>query len=530
MLAKRSLLIALLTTSLKAAEPSPLVSRRSPSEPVCKESEYVCGPPNSLSHGTIQQCVRGEYVVIANCDTEGSTACKMINSAPFCVADDGTPSKSSKIADDVQQLAKGEGPAPVDPPGQKLLSDQPRAVKGQPLLVIDSTLLTADDEASDEKTRCKGEAYTCGPLSSDGFGTIVQCSGGFLEQISTCRQNGQNACKVINKAPFCVEGEGKSGIYMKFKKVTTPKPKETTATKASPFTTAAAAIPSPKSIEPSPVPSPEPASAPIPPPPSPSSPQPPSSNVDEPYARQGLNKCQYDIILKITSVFETSKQTHSYEMCGNINDGQGISAGFIQFTTSSGSAYKVVDTYLSSTTKKDSNPPLANFVGSLEQAARAGNGGQVNGYGNVNGLSGFCDAWRHAATTDFEAFKDAQVKVQQDLYLSPNKPVVDSLGLKTALGVGLVFDTGIQLGLSAVTAIARNAGPTPKDGVDEATYINSFLDAKMNHLSNMGGAYAQTGYRINSYRHVLRSGNLNFEGGRIEALDNSGGRMPVQCD
>ncbi|KAI8848171.1 lysozyme-like domain-containing protein [Chytridium lagenaria] len=245
------------------------------------------------------------------------------------------------------------------------------------------------------------------------------------------------------------------------------------------------------------------------------------------YGKQGLSKCQYDIILKITSVFETSNKNLGFNLCGNWNDGQGISAGFIQFTTSSGSALRVVQSYLQLTRRP--NPPLASFVTALQRAAQVGNKGAVSGQGFMTGLSGFCDAWEEANKNDGAAFQNAQLAIQSAGYLQPNLKIVQQLGLKTALSVGQLMDTAIQLGYDAVEEIAGNAGWTPSQGANEADYLKRYLDARIVYLNNLGGAYPGTKYRVNSYKYMLQKGNVNFVGGSVVMLENGGNPVQITC-
>ncbi|KAI8851421.1 hypothetical protein BC829DRAFT_125051 [Chytridium lagenaria] len=206
---------------------------------------------------------------------------------------------------------------------------------------------------------------TCGPLTSAGHGTIAICSEGYYRTSTTCSNGTTTSCRFVDGLPTCVAGIGEDGLYMDANSVafdglytvsnaveverrsieerevevvrragmevgevmlevrqakpTTRKPKRTPVG-VSLGTMIARSV---------------------------------SSNTI--YGQQGLSWCQYDIILKITSTFETGSQELGFGYCGNWNDGQGISAGFIQFTTSSGSVLLVVQSYLRRTSR--SNPP-----------------------------------------------------------------------------------------------------------------------------------------------------------------------------
>ncbi|KAJ3205490.1 hypothetical protein HDU67_008817 [Dinochytrium kinnereticum] len=352
---------------------------------------------------------------------------------------------------------------------------------------------------------CIENLYVCGPLSPQGYGTITQCKNSTYVHRTTCDALDFHKCGLISGVPFCSEGAGSEGVRSFVRRAGDEQ-----------FNL----VPSiPRLI--------------------PSVPQPVGEigkDVVDPatvYGKQGLSRCQFDIVLKMTSVFETSNPNWvnvislGFDICGNWNDGQGISAGFIQFTTSSGSALQVVLAYLTLTQR--TNPPIASFVAALQTARSVGNQGQVSGQGFMSGLWGFCDAWREANTNDAAAFQGAQMKIQSDGYLAPNEGVVKRLGIKTALGVAQIMDTGIQLGYGAIEEIAKNAGWSPAQGATETDFLWRYLDARIMYLNNLGGAYPGTKYRIDSYRHMLQKGNLNFAGGSVEMLENGGNPMTITC-
>ncbi|KAJ3165995.1 hypothetical protein HK101_012041, partial [Irineochytrium annulatum] len=241
------------------------------------------------------------------------------------------------------------------------------------------------------------------------------------------------------------------------------------------------------------------------------------------YGAQGLTSCQYTIALKITSVFETSSTNLDFGICEDAGDGQGYSAGFIQFTTSSGSALKVVLAYLQTTPTS----PLASFVPALQSAAAVGNGGLSTGQGDTVGLTTFCTAWSAAASDP--NFTAAQLAVQSELYMSPNAPVVASLGLKTALGVSLIFDMGVQLGFVGMQTVVSGVvgAKTPAQGGDEKAYITALLNSRLAYINKLGGAYPATAYRCRAFDHILGTGNVDYTGGSVQSLDNAGNPITI---
>ncbi|KAJ3158084.1 hypothetical protein HK101_001403 [Irineochytrium annulatum] len=391
---------------------------------------------------------------------------------------------------------------------------------------------------------CVESAYDCGPVTANGVGSIVQCIGGTNVQLDECDQPGAGSCQVIGGVPYCVAGSNAAAAPAPSTPtlvVPTPDPVVTPYPSNTPSATDAGAAGGGKGVTPStsPIsknPAPKPTATPsatpkAPPKPSPA-PPPATGNGDggmtsvgaapPSAAAQGVSACQYDIILQMTSVFENGTPKLDFGSCANINDGNGYSAGFIQFTTGSGNAQTVVKNYI-----KD---PSANqdivgqFKGIMDAMNRASGG-------NVDGLDAFCGLWSKAAKQDTACFSRAQIGVQSDLFFAPDLDIVQSKGLKTATGVGLMFDTAVQLGKDGlVNILANTGGKSPADGGDEAAYLTAVCAAKRNYINKIGGAYPATAYRIESYLHVINGGNLEFDGNAVTMLDNSGGQLPLKAN
>jgi hypothetical protein len=121
-----------------------------------------------------------------------------------------------------------------------------------------------------------------------------------------------------------------------------------------------------------------------------------------------LSNCQINLILQLTSIYETSSPSFDYGICVSLADGHGYSAGLIQFTTGSGSAIRVIEEY---TDLVYPNPtPFTPLNSTLDQVmGKIKQNGEVLDGSTVDGLGGFCDAWGRSATTD--SFKKAQLQI-----------------------------------------------------------------------------------------------------------------------
>ncbi|KAJ3414719.1 hypothetical protein HDV05_006156 [Chytridiales sp. JEL 0842] len=270
--------------------------------------------------------------------------------------------------------------------------------------------------------------------------------------------------------------------------------------------------------------------APVPPPPAattnaPAPPPPAPARNPEPRPQTSvgpLTECQYTLLLRFTSIFETSNPNLGFGECAITQDGQGVSAGFVQFTSSSGALLDVIRRY----TRLQPQNSLSQYIPALEQAQRVGNQGRTTGTGYIQGFENICGPFRDAASDG--SFRKAQLDAVQHGYFAPALKFAEEYGLRTPLAIGQVYDTCIQLGVGAVPEIARNAGRLPKDGGDEGEWLRNYLWARDQRLDRMGGAYAGTKYRQRSYRFALDRGYLDFQR-NLRVLENGGGETELRC-
>ncbi|KAJ3110892.1 hypothetical protein HDU96_006169 [Phlyctochytrium bullatum] len=551
----------------------------------CEGTASLCGPPNDRGHDTVQQCVDGKLVTIAVCDGEGATTCRMGGGGtPYCSGcAEMEEGRKEATEHPLQQEHQSPLPTAVPPVNPERYDAYTRTPTPDAPFCHDGDLRCGplDDQHRGTILQCVSQVFvrlaTC---DRPGLSACIMAPAPAADATPRLfRRDDLPPPRLGATVPTCVRGRGAVGSYMRLDGTfnVADKELELLAVAAAPPAVDPAAAPPHSSPAPS-TPDPAPAAAPTPrpDPPSPtlessttSAAPPPASptnrpsptsasdatkptaapepqqkqarpvvapdavgEADAPYAELGLTRCQYDIIMKITSVFETSSQTPRYDLCSNINDGQGLTAGFMQFTTSSGSLLRVIEAYLPHATL--SPAPLASHLPALRHAATLGNQGHTTGPGHTTGLDTLCDAWRDAATRDLPAFAAAQRRVQQEMYLRPAGNVAAALGLRSAAGIGVVFDTAIQLGVGGAEGVAedaRRSGRCPVGGgSDERVCLEAVLDARERKVVAMGGAYGGTVYRVRSYRHVVGGGNLGFVGGTVEALENGGGRMTVTCE
>ncbi|KAJ3329554.1 hypothetical protein HDU76_007661 [Blyttiomyces sp. JEL0837] len=513
-------------------------------------ASFACGPKNAAGQDSIAVCQAGLWVHLDACDQPGANVCQYINGSPFCVAGTAaavpvTPPPATNnnnganagagagnggaVTTPAQPQPAGQGftqggnsggmpstgaTTPVTPPATNNNNNGANAGAGAGNGGAVTTTPAQPQPAGQGFTQIGAPCtttFSCGPTDAKGQDSINVCQGGVWAHLDACDMAPNNACQYINGSPFCVAGKGGNSGGMPSTGATTPVTPPPTNNNNNNNNQ--------NNNTPAPAPVPQPAI------PAANNNNIPASafivDTNTPFGAQGLTACQYDIILKLTSIYETSSPNLNYGICGNINDGNGISTGFIQFTTKSGSALSVIQTYIQDA---NANP---NFKFNLQQFIPALSA--VKGTGSVTGLDNFCSTWTMAATDPI--FQSAQRTVQSKQYLSPNNQLIASLGLKTATGVGQLFDAAIQLGMGGATTIANavTAVKSPANGGNEVAWISEYLKQRTNYINNLGGAYPPTVTRVNSYAKIVQGGNVNFDGGMVVALDNSGNPVTLKC-
>ncbi|KAJ3325069.1 hypothetical protein HDU76_013252 [Blyttiomyces sp. JEL0837] len=239
-----------------------------------------------------------------------------------------------------------------------------------------------------------------------------------------------------------------------------------------------------------------------------------SSVVD----KLGLTPCQYSIILQLTLLFETNTTYPDFTYCNNNNDGMGITAGFVHFTTKSGSILKVIENYIhDSNALPEYKTLLSKYTNPLSK---------IKDTNSTKDLDGFCNDWINTSTHDTATFHLAQLSTQQDYHLTPTTHVTKPLELKYAISMGQIMDTFVQSGIDVVRKLVDNVSvKSPAKGGDEVTWLNAYLDERVKYLNQQSGGDL---YRVEIYQYIVESGNYNLGSG-VSALDRGGNAIDVYC-
>jgi chitosanase len=219
-----------------------------------------------------------------------------------------------------------------------------------------------------------------------------------------------------------------------------------------------------------------------------------------------FTKEQKYVIDCVLSIFETGRvpSKESYQTCTILSDGAGISYGKHQATDRAGSLDKIVQLYvdrkgthageltpylqrlaLNETAKVDPKRPPVWAQKLVEILKKAG-----------------ADSLMH----------ECQDEVFDAGYWVPALGHVQNIGLKTALGALVVYDTCIHSGPGGVANIRRLfPEPSPARGGDEKEWVLAYIEARKGWLSRNKNPLVQTTvYRMDSLRAIADSGNWDL--------------------
>lgn len=223
---------------------------------------------------------------------------------------------------------------------------------------------------------------------------------------------------------------------------------------------------------------------------------------------------------QLTSVFENGTPRFDYAVIENLGDGRGYTAGRAGFTTATGDAYLVAERY----TEQVPTNPLAPYLPRLKQLA-------ADEDDDTSELVGFVHAWQQAARD--ARFVGVQDAVIDELYYRPAMAAADALGMTSALGRAILYDTIIQHGggedadsLSALIArTTQSLKGSPKTGVSETRWLTTFLAVRREDLLRPANRTTQEVWavsvgRVDVLKKLLSDGNLDLNGPiQIESED-----------
>jgi len=239
--------------------------------------------------------------------------------------------------------------------------------------------------------------------------------------------------------------------------------------------------------------------------------EPPAPTVsDHPIGSAGLTDPQTKLrAARVISTFENSTTDIQYGYAEDIADGRGITAGLVGFTSRTGDLYEVVGCYAGQ--RPDS--ALAGYLPALQK---------VNGSDSTEGLDGFPDVWKQTSQTD-PLLNQIQDQVADELYFRPAMTRAQQLGIRSALGQLIIWDTIVQHGggdpdedpdgLPAISnEVVAQYGTIAGN---EAAWLADFLRVRRAHLLDPADASTQDAWRgsvsrVDALQSILDAGNLDL--------------------
>lgn len=206
----------------------------------------------------------------------------------------------------------------------------------------------------------------------------------------------------------------------------------------------------------------------------------------------------------MTSYFENSTVEFSYNYIENIHDGRGYTAGRIGFTSATGDLAELVQIYC----RKHSPAEICAYLDALKSLA--------NDHSDDTALLGakFIRTWRRAN-------KDSQMRRAQDWandnwYYFPAMRAAEKIGVRTALGKAILYDTIIQQGEDGDDSLGFLIQETGKVN-DERKWLAKFLDNRKADLLDPDDhdsqeAWASSVDRVNFLSRLVRQGNFDLNG------------------
>jgi chitosanase len=219
-----------------------------------------------------------------------------------------------------------------------------------------------------------------------------------------------------------------------------------------------------------------------------------------------VSESQKKVIDSVLSIFETGRlpTPSAYSTCAILTDGAGISYGKHQCTDRSGSLDKIVDLYITRGGKQAEE--LKQFVPKLATNETA----KVDPR-NVPSWAKYLMGVLKTAGAD-PVMQSCQDEVFDANYWIPALGHVNQIGLKTAMGALVIYDTCIHSGPGGVAIIrARFPEAAPCNGGDEKAWVSAYVNARREWLAaNKNPIVQGTVYRMDALREIIRTGNWDL--------------------
>lgn len=218
---------------------------------------------------------------------------------------------------------------------------------------------------------------------------------------------------------------------------------------------------------------------------------------------------QKKVIDSVVSIFETGRvpTAKSYSTCSILNDGAGISYGKHQCTDKAGSLDLVCKRYIELDGQQAG--PLKEYMSYLA----------TNESTKYNNVTSNYPAWLNSLISLLKSagsdvlMQQAQDEVFEKHYWNPALEHCENIGLKTALGHLVIYDTCIHSGSGRVSSLRKRfPEKSPANGGDEKEWVIAFLNTRRAWLaSNSNKLVQKTVYRIDAMLEIAKANNWDLD-------------------
>jgi len=221
-----------------------------------------------------------------------------------------------------------------------------------------------------------------------------------------------------------------------------------------------------------------------------------------------ISEQQRYVIDCVVSIFETGRipTAASYGTCSVLNDGAGISYGKHQCTDKAGSLDLVCKRYIELGGQQAE--PLKQYMNYLA----------TNASTKFNSDTGKYPAWLNSLISLLKSagsdklMQQAQDEIFNKNYWNPAVEHCKNIGLTTALGHLVIYDTCIHSGPGRVSSLrAKFPEKSPANGGDEKAWVIAFLNTRRAWLASSSNSLVQkTTYRIDAMLEIAKANNWDL--------------------
>jgi chitosanase len=228
--------------------------------------------------------------------------------------------------------------------------------------------------------------------------------------------------------------------------------------------------------------------------------------LEEAYGR--LNQEQKQVSESLSNVWLHDTQESVYHLCENLEDGQGLTCGRANFTTSRGDILQLVESW----TRFKPKNPLARFLPELRRLVV-----DETNSSDVSNLRGFESGWEKAMSDmSFLVYQDETLDT---FYYEPAMSLAKLIGVQFPLSKAVLYDTMIQHGANngtdSIQAIVLGSGSLPDSPAQEKAWLSRFLTERRSVLTEpstegLRKTWPQTVDRIEGYIQIMKDENWDF--------------------